>query len=113
MTIRVPIRRALLAVPLIAGAVCAGYAMPYPDRWNEELVGMHRADAWRLLGVPDIDYTEKGFDGWNRNAIFGAWVLVVRFEESEKISSAEKRFSWGLGYLSWDVDYRKKWNAKP
>ncbi len=90
-------------------AISAGYALSYPERWNEELVGMYRKDAWALLGVPDITYSEKGFDGWNRNAIFGAWVLVVRYGENEKIIQSERKFSWGLGYLSWDNDYKKQW----
>ncbi len=109
MAIRQSLVRALFATVLIGAAVCAGYAVPYPERWNEDLMGMQRNDAWRLLGVPDIDYTEKGFDGWNRNAIFGAWVLVVRYGENERISGVEKKFSWGFGYLSWDNDYRKQW----
>jgi hypothetical protein len=101
--------KAAFVAVLIGVAACVGYAVPYPERWNEDLLGMRRDDAWRLLGVPDIDYTEKGFDGWNRNAIFGAWVLVVRYGENEKISGVEKGFSWGFGYLSWDDDYRKQW----
>jgi hypothetical protein len=100
--------RALLGAVLLLLALVAGYALPYPERWDEQLVGKQRADAWRLLGVPDIEYGEK-FDGWNRNAIFGAWVLTIRFGEDEKISSVEKKFSWGFGYLWWDDDYRAVW----
>jgi hypothetical protein len=98
----------LIGTALLLLALGAGYALPYPQRWNEQLIGKHRADAWRLLGVPDIEYGEK-FDGWSRKAIFGAWVLTIRFGEDEKISSVEKKFSWGLGYLSWDDDYRAVW----
>ena len=103
------LKKALLGLVLIAVALCVGYAAPYRERWNEDLVGMRRADAWRLLGVPDIDFVEKGFDGWNRNAIFGAWVLVVRYGAHEEISQVKKQFSWGFGYLSWDRDYRRQW----
>ena len=109
MTIRKTMAKGLLGLVLVGAAVCAGYALSYPERWNEDLVGMGRADAWRLLGVPDIDYSDKGFDGWKRNAIFGAWVLVVRYGENEKISRVDKTFDWGFGYLSWDDDYRKQW----
>ena len=101
--------KVLIAAVLVGLAACVGYAVSYPQRWNEDLTGMRRNDAWRLLGVPDVDYTEKGFDGWNRNAIFGAWVLIVRYGENERISGVERKFSWGLDYLSWDADYRKQW----
>src|SRR2546421_1947172 len=51
----------LLVVAAVAGvAACAGYAVSYPERWND-LTGTRRNDAWRLLGVPDIDYTKKAF----------------------------------------------------
>jgi len=82
---RQSLARALFGAVVLGAAACAGYALPYPERWNEDLTDMRRSDAWRLLGVPDIDYIEKGFDGWNR------------------------KFSWGLGYLSWDEDFRKQW----
>jgi hypothetical protein len=62
--------------------------------------------------VPDIEYGEK-FDGWNRDAVFGSWVLTIRFDENETISRVEKKFDWGLGYLSWDDDYRKQWKKRP
>src|SRR5262249_41762663 len=112
MTIRNSMAKGLLGLVLFGAAVCAGYALSYPERWNEDLVGMGRADAWRLLGVPDIDYSDKGFDGWKRNAIFGAWVRVVRYGENEKISRVDKTFDWGFGYLSWDDDYRKQWKRR-
>lgn len=109
MNVRQLLLRGLFVVVLVSAAVLSGYALPYPERWNEELVGLSRKDAWSLLGVPDIAYTEKGFDGWNRDAIFGAWVLIVRYGENEKITRIERKYSWGLGYLSWDSDYRKQW----
>lgn len=101
--------RIIAFLSILTTTVAIGYAIPYPDRWDEKLIGMNRLDAWQLLGVPDIVFPEK-FDGWNRDALFGAWVLTIRFQEDGKIFHVEKKFDWGFDYISWDDNYRKQWD---
>jgi hypothetical protein len=108
MELRARIYSGVVGAVLLVAAIVAGYALPYPERWDEGLLGMKRADAWRLLGVPDIEYSEK-FDGWNRDALIGSWVLTIRFRDDEVITSVDRKFDWGLGYLAWDDDYRTQW----
>jgi hypothetical protein len=105
--------KGLLVVCLLLVAVTVGYALPYPERWNETFVGLSRSEAWSVLGAPNANFAPKGWEGWNRNAIYGAWVLKVYYDESEKVKSVEKKFDWGLSYLSWNDDYYKKQLQRP
>jgi hypothetical protein len=101
----------LYVIPILVViiALIVGHAHWYPERWNENFEGKARKDAWLLLGVPDIDYSIKGFDGWHRDAVIGAWVLTIRYDAGETITSVKRKFAWGFDYLDWADDYKKIW----
>lgn len=78
-----------------------------PRRWQEPLDTLDRTQIHALLGIPDMAWMDKGFDGWDRPAGVGAWVLIIRYDEESRPVSVQRKFDWGLGYLSWDRNYRQ------
>ena len=99
----------LSAVLIVIIALIAGDAHWHSERWDENFEGKARKDAWLLLGIPDIVYPSKGFDGWNRDAVIGAWLFAIHYDANKTITSVEKKFVWGLDYLKWDEEYKKVW----
>jgi hypothetical protein len=63
---------------------------------------MTRDEVHALLGVPDADFSPKGWEAWDHPVLVGAWVLVVYYSESGAVTSSQTTFEWGLGYLRWD-----------
>ena len=95
---------------LIIVMVCF-YFMPYmfmPKRWTDIQKGNERTVVHTILGVPDVDYSVKGFDGWHNPFYVGAVVLIVHYDMNRsKVVDTEIKITWGTGYLDWAQDYKK------
>jgi len=92
---------------LLAVSAILVLAQP-PARWAGPLATLNRAQVHALLGIPDADFLPKGWDGWDKPVLIGAWVLTVYYDDQEHVTSARTKFDWGLGHLSWDRDYQKR-----
>ena len=78
-----------------------------PKRWLDIKPGISRQAVHDVLGVPDANYSVKGFDGWHNPFTFGASVLTVRYDESlNVVVGVEIKTIWGLGHKEWVQEYK-------
>jgi hypothetical protein len=80
-----------------------------PKRWLDIKPGISRQSVHSVLGVPDTNYSAKGFDGWHNPFTLGASVLTVRYDEPLKIVvSAEIKTEWGFRHKEWVQEYKSQ-----
>ncbi|WP_160309021.1 hypothetical protein [Anaeromyxobacter sp. PSR-1] len=97
-----------LAIVTAAALSAAGTAWSVrPRRWNAPIATMTRPEVHALLGAPEVDFSPKGWEGWDQPALIGAWVLIVYYGEGDRVTSVQSKFDWGFGYMSWDGRYRR------
>jgi hypothetical protein len=97
----------ILVLSLLAAGFGAGMWKFVPQRWNEPLVNLSRAQVHMVLGFPDTDaFANEAREEWHESALVGAWVLSVYYDKQAHVVRAEQEFAWGPGYLLWGRDYR-------
>jgi hypothetical protein len=72
--------------------------------WSNITERQTRTSVHALLGKPDANFLPKGWEGWDRSGIVGAWVLIVYYDEADRVANVRQKFDWGLGHLFWDRD---------
>jgi hypothetical protein len=105
---------ALVAIPLIAVlTVFALVALAQPPaRWKESFSQLNRTQVHALLGLPDADFSPKGWDAWDKPVLVGAWVLTVYYDDKGQVTEVRRKFDWGTNYLSWDRDLQRRLHNK-
>ncbi len=80
-----------------------------PKRWLDIRPGQERSAVHAVLGVPDANYSVKGFDGWHNPFGVGASVLIVRYDESlSRVISTKVETKWGTEYRDWMQEYKQR-----
>ena len=97
-----------LGLALVMACIAVVLLVQPPRRWQEPLMELNRNQVQTLLGTPDADFSPKGWDGWDKPVVIGAWVLTVNYDEAGRVIAVRKKFDWGLSYLFWDRDYSKR-----
>jgi hypothetical protein len=92
---------AIVAIVSVGAMVVLGRP---PSRWREPVLLMGRSQVHALLGLPDADFSPKGWDGWDRPVIVGAWILKVHYDGEGRVIAVQNSFEWGLGHLQWRRD---------
>jgi len=78
-----------------------------PKRWLEIKPGIERPTVHVVLGIPDADYSVKGFDGWHNSFGPGASVLIVHYDETfTKVQTTEIKTRWGFEHKQWVQEYK-------
>lgn len=102
---------AITLLPLFIAAMSFAF-MPslfMPKRWLDIGPGQERSAVHAVLGVPDANYSEKGFDGWHNPFGIGASILIVRYDESlSRVVSTKVETKWGTGYRDWVQEYKHR-----
>lgn len=105
--------RSLWAALVLALIAMVSFAfMPavfLPKRWLDIKPRQERSAVHAVLGVPDANYSEKGFDGWHNPFGFGASVLIVRYDESlSRVVSTDVETKWGTEHRDWVQEYKQR-----
>lgn len=78
-----------------------------PKRWLVVHEGESMETVYKVLGVPDINFGDKNFAGWHNPFYLGASVLIVRYDNSQRVSQVKIETKWGSEYKKWAQDYKQ------
>lgn len=102
-------RKYLINISILYFIITLIIALPtmfLPKRWLDIQTGMAKPNVERVLGIPDCSMDEKQFSGWHNPFYLGASVLIIHYDEEDKVSDIKIETDWGWAYQNWESRYR-------